>query len=145
MGETDFGWNWVLFWWGGATQDGGVEGHALIVFCENSKIATRCWTTDRRMLDPIKKDPRHPRAKETTQQDSRRWEIMFRIKLHTCQGCLEGSNKTLCAPVPREPTETEPDLLLSVWVSPAGTWVSSGLLWGQELWLQQTWVIQHVV
>ena len=33
--------------------------------------------------------------------------------------------------------ETEPDLPLSVWVSPAEPWVSSGLPWGQGLWLQQ--------
>ena len=48
----------------------------------------------------------------------------------------EGSNKTLCAPGPRGSTETEPDMLLSVWVSPAEARVSSGLLWGQGLWLQ---------
>ena len=35
------------------SQDGRVEGCALIFSCENSKIKTRCWTTvDRRMLDP---------------------------------------------------------------------------------------------
>ena len=37
--------------------------------------------------------------------------------------CSESSNKTLCAPGPRDPTETEP---LSVWVSPAEARVSSG-------------------
>ena len=37
-------------------QDGGVEGGALIFFCENSKTVTNRWTTiDRRMLDPTKK------------------------------------------------------------------------------------------
>ena len=46
--------------------------------------------------------------------------------------------KTLCPP--RDPTETEPDLPLSVWVSPAEAWVSSGLPQGQGLWVQQTWV-----
>ena len=51
-------------------QDGGVEGHALIFSCENSKITTRCRTTiDRRMLDPTKKkDTPHPRTKEKPQK-----------------------------------------------------------------------------
>ena len=39
---------------------------------------------------------------------------MFRIKLHTHQRCLEVSNKTLCTPGPSDPTETEPDLCLSL-------------------------------
>ena len=55
-----------------------------------------------------------PRAKEKPQQDDRRGEIMFRIKLHTHQRCLEVSNKTLCTPGPSDPTETEPDLCLSL-------------------------------
>ena len=57
---------------------------------------------------------------------------------------LEGSSKTLCIAGPRDPTATEPDQPLSVWVSPAEAQVSSGLLWGQGLWLQQTWDMQHV-
>ena len=61
---------------------------------------------------PPKKYIPHPRAKEKPQQDSRRCKIMFRIKPHTCQRCSESSNKTLCAP--GDPTETEPDLFLSV-------------------------------
>ena len=64
---------------------------------------------------------------------------MFRIKLYTCpcQRCSEGSNKTFCTP--GNPTEPEPDLLLSVWVSPVQVWISSALLLGQGLWVQQTW------
>ena len=64
-----------------------------------------CWI-------PPKKDTPHPRAKEKPQQDARRAEIVFRIKPHTHQRCSEGSNKTLY--IPGEPTETEPDLPLSV-------------------------------
>ena len=45
---------------------------------------------------------------------------MFRIKPHTHQRCLEGSNKTLCIPGPRDPTETEPDLCLRVSCEGAG-------------------------
>ena len=60
---------------------------------------------------------------------------------HTCQRCSKHSNKTLCAPGPRDPTETEPDLPLSVCVSLEAAWISTGLLQGQGLWLQQTWEV----
>ena len=74
------------------TQDGRVEGCALIFPNENSKITTRCWTTiDRRMLDPTKKW--NPTSKGKGQQDGRRGKIVIRIKPHTCQRCLEGSTK----------------------------------------------------
>ena len=39
---------------------------------------------------------------------------MFAVKPCTHQRCLEGSNKTLCTPGSRDPTETEPDLCLSL-------------------------------
>ena len=61
---------------------------------------------------PPKKDTLHKRAKEKPQQDGRRGEITFIIKPHTRHRHLEGSNKTLYAP--GNPTETEPDLPLSV-------------------------------
>ena len=70
------------------------------------------------MVDPTKKNTQCPRAKEKPWQDGRRGKITFRIKPHTRQRLSEGSNKTLCAPGPRDPTETEPALPLSVWVSP---------------------------
>ena len=35
--------------------------------------------------------------------------------------------------------ETEPDLPVSVQVSPPEAWVERGLQWGQRHWLQQTW------
>jgi len=44
------------------------------------------------------------------------------------------AQKSLCAPAPRNPTETEPELCLS----PVVVWVSSGLPQGQGLWVQQT-------
>ena len=37
------------------------------------------------------------------------------------------------------PHETEPDMPVSVWESPAEVWVNSGLLWGQGHWQQQCW------
>ena len=45
-------------------------------------------------------------------QDGRRGKIVFRIQHHTHQRCSQGSNKNLCPP--GDPTETEPDLSLSV-------------------------------
>ena len=39
---------------------------------------------------------------------------------------------------------TEPDLPLRVLVSPAEARISSGLLQGQGLWLQQTWITKRV-
>ena len=90
-----------------------------------------CWL-------PAKKDTPRLRAEEKPQQVGRRGEIAFRIKPHTHQRHLEGSYKTLC--VPGEPTESEPDLPLSVSVFPVNVRVSSGLPQGQGLWVQETWV-----
>ena len=86
-------------------EDGGVEGRALIFSCKNSKLQLadeqpltgKCWI-------PPEKDTSHPKAKEKPQQDSRKGKIVFRIRLHTHQRHLEGSNKTLCASGPRDPT-----------------------------------------
>ena len=81
-----------------------------------------CWI-------PPKIDIPCPRAKDKPQQDSRKSEIGFRIKLHTPQRCWEGSNKTSCTS--GEPRETESDLPVSVCVSSAEVWVSSGLPQGR--------------
>ena len=83
----------------------------------------------------VRRYPR-PRAKEKPQKDSRRSEFMFRIKPHSSQRCSEGSNKTLGAPIPRDP-QTETELCLSV---SCRVRVSSGLLQGKGMWVQQTWV-----
>ena len=85
-----------------------------------------------------KKDTPHPRAKKKFLKDGRRGKITFRIKAYTHKRRSEGSNKTLCAP--GDPTETEPDLPLSVWVSLVEVQVSSGVPQRQGLWVQQTWV-----
>ena len=37
-------------------------------------------------------------------------EVSFKIKPHAHQRCSEGSNKLLCAPGPRDPTEAETEL-----------------------------------
>ena len=64
-----------------------------------------CWI-------PQKKETSRPRVKEKPQQDGKRGKIVFRIKPHTHQKCLEDSNKTLSTP--GKPTETELDLPLGV-------------------------------
>ena len=99
-----------------------LNNHWQIVICLTKK-------------DPPQIDTPHPRAKEKPQQDGRSGKITFRIKPYTCQRCSEGSNKTLCAPGPRVPRKTEPDLPLSVWVSPMEARVSSGLPQQQGLWV----------
>jgi len=68
-------------------------------------LTGECW------IPPLRDTP-SPRAEENPQQDGRRCEIAFRIKPHTFQRCLEDSNKIFC--VPGDPTETKPDLPLSV-------------------------------
>ena len=60
----------------------------LQLTAEQSSIG-ECWI-------PPKKDTPQPRVKEKPQQDGRRGKIMFRIKPHTHQRFLKGSNKT-CA------------------------------------------------
>ena len=96
----------------------------LIFSCKNSKITGECWI-------PPKKETPHPRTKEKHQREGRSSEITFRIKPHTCQRHLEGSNRVLC--VPGDTAETEPDLPLSVQVSHVEVWVSRGPSQGQGL------------
>ena len=78
-----------------------------------------------------------PRAKEKPQQDGGRVKIMFQIKPHTHQRCSEDSNKPF---VPQDPETPQRLRQNCVWVSPAEVQVSNGLLQGQGLWVQQTWV-----
>ena len=81
---------------------GGVEG-CVLIFCKNTKIASSCWTTiDMRMCVTTKERYLTPWGKEKPQKNGRRGEITFKIKSHTCQRCLEGTNKTLYSPGPRE-------------------------------------------
>ena len=81
-------------------------------------LIRECW------IQKKKKNTPHPRAKEKPQKDTKRGKITFRIKHHTCQRRLEGSNKTLWAPGPRDPIETETELCLSV--STGQQWPATG-------------------
>ena len=81
------------------------------------------------MLNPTKKKIPHIQGQRRSPSKMvGGGEIKFRIKPHTHQRHLEGSNKTLCAP--GHPTETEPDLPLGVLsVSCVGTgqqWPATG-------------------
>ena len=83
-------------------QDGGVEG-CLLIFTENTKISTSCWTVmDKQCWNPWRKDSPCPRAKEKPQQDSRRGAATFRVRPHTHQSRSMGTDKTWCAPGPSE-------------------------------------------
>ena len=63
----------------GLVQDGGVEGRALTPSCENTRIATNCWTIiDRKTLELTKKDTPHPKTKEKPQWDGRRDAITIK-------------------------------------------------------------------
>ena len=88
-------------------------------------------------MEPTKGDSPQPKAKEKPQHDGRRGAVTFKIKPHTHQRLLEGTDKTLCARAPRErsgdPTRGGPDL-------PWGLRAScSSLLQGQGLRQQQSW------
>ena len=88
------------------SQNGRVEGHALIFSCENSKklqLTTKQPLTGEWWIPPKKYSP-HPREKEKPQQDGWRGKITFRIKPCTRQRHSEGSDKTMCAPETRDST-----------------------------------------
>ena len=92
-------------------------------------LTGECWI-------PPRKDTPCPRAKEKPQQDGRRGKITFRIKPHMLQRRSEGSNK----PGIHRTWRPHRDSQSCVGVSAAEVQVSSGLLQGQGLWGQQTWV-----
>ena len=116
-----------------------VRTQKLQLTAEQTSIG-ECWS-------PSKKDAPCPRTKQKPQQDGRRGrrgETKFRIKFHAIRDVWRAQTKTCVHQDPGIPQETEPDLPLSVWVSPAEAGLSNGLLWGQGLWLQQTWEVWHV-
>ena len=61
---------------GSQKQNGGVEGRALTLSCENTRITTSCWTIiDRKTRELTKKDTPHPKIKEKPKWDGRRGAI----------------------------------------------------------------------
>ena len=93
-----------------------------------------------------KKDIPCPRAKEKLQQDNWRDTTAFKIKSQTWQRHSEGANETSCTSGLRKKNRNPYKRLSQTcpYVSPAETWASSDLPWGQGLWVQQTWEAQHV-
>ena len=61
-----------------------------------SMVGLMVTSSKRAYATPRSAAPRDPGANKKPQQDGRRGKITFRIKLHTHQRLLEGSNK-LCA------------------------------------------------
>ena len=58
------------------SEDGGVEGRALTLSSENTRITTSCWTViDRKTLELTKKDTPHPKTKEKPKGHCRRGTI----------------------------------------------------------------------
>ena len=86
-----------------------------------------------------------PRAKEKSKQDGGgRCKITFKSNTMPTREAQRAQIKPCVHQDPGIPQQTEPDLPLSVWVSPAEAQVSSGLPQGQGLRLQQTWELSHV-
>ena len=85
-------------------------------------------------------------AIHTVQEGGRRGEVSFKIKPHAHQRCSEGSHKTLCAPGPRDPTETESEVCVSVSCGGMGQqWPAAGAEalgagdWPLSLWHKPSW------
>ena len=97
----------------------------------------RRWSGGCVVLERLWGDKPCPRAKEKPKQDGRRWEIAFGIKPHTHQRCSEGSYIPYAHQDPETPQRPRQNC---VWTSPEGVRVSGGLLQGQGLWVQWTWV-----
>ena len=106
-------------------ENGGVGGHSIIFFCENSKITTHCWKTiDRRMLDPTKKIPhvqgqrRSPRKtvggdKLSLESNPMSPEMLRGLKqniVHTRRCHVAQSCPTLCNPMDCSPPGSEEPL-----------------------------------
>ena len=79
----------------------------------------------------------HPRAKAKPQQDSRRGKIAFRTNSIPARDVWRAKNKPCVHQDPETPQRLGQNC---VWVSPVKAWISSGLLQGQMLWVQQIWV-----
>ena len=98
--------------------------------CGTGVVAAWCWTN-------FEETPHIQGQRRSPSKMLGRGKISFRIKSHTQQRCLEGSN----IPCMHQDRKTLQRLRQNcVWVSPVEVQVSSGLPQGQRLWVQQTWV-----
>ena len=76
------------------------------------QLAAEQLSTGKRWIPP-KKDTPHPRAKEKSQKDGRKGEIMFRIKPLTHKDAQRAQTNLECTRTQR-PTETEPEQCWSI-------------------------------
>ena len=86
-------------------------------------LTGECWI-------PPKKDMPRPRAKKKPQQDGRRGKPYLESNPIPTRDLGE-LKQTLCSPGPRDPTETEPELCLSV--SCKGTGQQGAVPWAGAL------------
>ena len=96
--------NYMIFYveieWVKQGCTGRLEGHELIFFCKDTKIATSCWTTiNRRMLEPTKKKISHVQRRSCN-----RGAIMLKSNPIPTRDFWKAKTKqnNLCAPGPRE-------------------------------------------
>ena len=101
-------------------------------------LTGECWI-------PPKKDTPHPKQRRSPNKTIGGGEL-FDLESNPTQArdAQRPQTKACAHQDPGKPQETEPDKPLSVWAAPADARVSSGLLWGLWLWLQQTWELCHV-
>ena len=116
-------------------QVGWIKACAFIFSCENSKIATNCWTTiNRRMLDPTKRRYPMSKGKGGSPKDGRRGDFIPAIP---ARDAWRAQTKPCTS---KNPETTQRLSQNCVWESPVVVQVNSGLLQGQELPAQWTWV-----
>ena len=120
------------------TYNGGVEGHVLSFSCKNSKITTRCWTTvERRKLYPTKYKIPDIQGKRRCPSKKVRG-----VKWHLEWNPIPSrdARRAQIIHVPTRTQRPQRHWARTVFESPVGVPVSSGLLQGQGLLVQQTWV-----
>ena len=130
-------------WGRGKWAFGRIGGCVLIFSCENTKIATSCWTIiNRRMPEPTKKNiPYVQRQRRSCNKMVGGVQLHLKSNLIPARDTQRAQTKPCVRHDPGKGS-SDPHKRLSqtcLWVSPAEAQVSSGQPRGQGLWLQQTW------
>ena len=97
----------------------------------------------RKFWIPLKRDTPCPRTKETHIKRTERMKSHLESNLIPARDA-QGAQAHQDPGIPQRLSQTCLCMFVSICLCvfvPAETWVSSGLLWRQGLWLQQTWVI----
>ena len=95
--------------------DGEKGGHVLIFSWENTKIATRCWTTiDRRMWQPTKKIPHDQGQRRSPEKTGGGAQSRLKSNFISTRDSRRAHTKPLAHQDPGKgavtPQETDPDL-----------------------------------